>query len=86
MRIVFTKHAIWKFADLEKMGWRLGREDVRSAILFPDSGPVDSGYGALAVLKKLDERHNLRVIYVTRDDIITVITFYPTESGRYEQK
>lgn len=69
------------------MGWKLRRADVRNAILYPNKGSADSGYGgAMAVLKKLDDKHNLRVVYMQQGDIIKVITFYPVEKGRYEQR
>lgn len=40
-------------------------------------------YGTRIVVGSLDDKHDLRIIYVQGDDIITVITFYPVTKGRY---
>ncbi|MBI2590918.1 MAG: hypothetical protein HYW33_03525 [Candidatus Blackburnbacteria bacterium] len=84
--IKYTKHASGKFVSLEKAGFVVKRVQVRATILNPESGPTEGRFGTKIVVKCLNKDHSLRVIYVQSNDIITVITFYPVEKGRYEQK
>lgn len=86
MKVTYTKHAKDKFLSLKKTGLDIKRSAVKKAILNPDSGPKDGRYSTKIVLKKIDKRRNLRVIYMQQGDIITVVTFYPVKRGRYEQK
>ncbi|MBI4029018.1 MAG: DUF4258 domain-containing protein [Candidatus Blackburnbacteria bacterium] len=86
MKIIYTKHALGKFASLKETGFVASRAQVKATILNPDSGPTEGRYNTRVVVKSLDNKHSLRVIYVRVGDIITVITFYPITKGRYEQK
>lgn len=83
MEITYTKHALLKFKFLASIGRKFSKVDIRNALENPDYSDTDEERGAEVVLKKIDEKHDLRVIYKKHDGIITVITFYPTEKGRY---
>lgn len=85
MKIIYTKHALEKFAhpDLEK--FRLREKDIKNALENPDQHGSESLRGVEFILKNLDAQHSLRVIYKVKSSIITVITFYPSRKGRYEK-
>lgn len=83
MKIVFTKHAKHKFQFHKDLGWKFSVNDVKSAIRKPYFSEFDEDRGVKIVLKRWGEVHDLRVIYTEEDDIMTVVTFYPTEKGRY---
>ena len=85
MKIIYTKHALAKFAhpDIEK--FHLKEKDIENALKNPDHHGVESLRGVEFILKNLDSQHTLRVIYKVKNSIITVITFYPSKKGRYEK-
>jgi hypothetical protein len=83
MKIVFTRHAERKFEFHEQYGWYFKVNDIENALNNPDF--IGEEFEAKFVLKKLDETHDLRVIYTEDSGIIRVITFYPTTRGRYEK-
>lgn len=83
MKIVFTKHAKRKFKFHRELGWKFLVSDIKSVIQEPYFSEFDEEREVKIALKSWDKNHDLRVIYEEKDDIITVITFYPTEKGRY---
>lgn len=83
MKIIFTKHAKDKFKTHKLAGWKFLQRDIKEAVRNPYFTGAEEGRGVKFVLKSLDKNHDLRVIYKEEDDIITVITFYPTEKARY---
>ena len=85
MKIKYTKHALKKFKFLESIGWNFTEADIKNALVKPDDSGVDEEREAEFVLKGIDDRHELRVIYRKSNGIITVITFYPTGKGRYSK-
>lgn len=84
MRIVFTKHATRKFKFHRQYGWHFKVKDIKEALYNPDYSRVDKKSGEKFILKKIDSEHDLRVVFGRENDIIRVITFYPTRRGRYE--
>lgn len=83
MRFTFTKHALGKFKTHKLAGWKFLQRDINEAIKNPYFAGVEEKRGVKFVLRSWDKDHDLRVIYKQENDIITVITFYPTEKGRY---
>lgn len=83
MKIKFTKHALGKFETHLKSGWKFSRKDVKETIKKPDFSDQDEERGVKVALKRWDSDHDLRVIYTEKGGIIRVVTFYPTEKGRY---
>lgn len=86
MKIIFTKHALGKFDHPGNKKFHLKELDIKNALKNPDHHGLEFVRDAEFILKSLDSTHNLRVIYNVKSSIITVITFYPTEKGRYEKK
>lgn len=85
MKIVFTKHAERKFEIHRLAGWNFPKKDIQEAIKKPYFSETDEERGVKIALKEAGKNTDLRVIYNEKDDIITVITFYPTEKGRYSR-
>jgi len=84
MQIAYTKHALRKREILKELGWDLSLNQLEEAVKAPDfEGKTNQGQRA--VLKHLDDRYSLRVVYEIRGDIISVITFYVARKGRYEK-
>ena len=83
MKIVFTKHALGKFKHQSVIKLGIKRTHIKQAVTFPDYSGETKEKDVLFVLKNIDSEHNLRVIY-TKSDIIKIVTFHPTERGRYE--
>lgn len=83
MKIVFTKHALGKFKTHLIAGWKFTRKDVKAVIKKPYFSETNLERGVKIALGQWDHTHDLRVIYKKEDDIIIVVTFYPTEKGRY---
>ncbi len=81
MKIKYTKHSLKKFEDLKIFGFKITKSQVSSAPENPKYKSRDNGNLIAAV--DFDEKHNLRVVYKKKGDIITVITFYPAAKGRY---
>ncbi len=59
---------------------------VEEVIGDPDYLSEDKEQEVIEVIKEIDAKHILRVIYKTVNGIIVVITFHPAEKGRYEKK
>ncbi len=85
MKIVFTKHALGKFKTHLSVGWKFSRSHIGETIKKPDFANEDEERGVKFAIKRWDSEHDLRVIYKEEDGIITVITFYPIEKGRYTE-
>ncbi|MBI4035577.1 DUF4258 domain-containing protein [Candidatus Daviesbacteria bacterium] len=85
MKIVFTNHALGKFDHPDIKKFNLKEKDIRNALGNPDYHGEELLRGAEFILKSLDPKHNLRVIYTLKSSIITVITFYPSRKARYEK-
>lgn len=83
MNIVFTKHALRKFKIHEAAGWKFSKKDIRETVENPYSSIIDEETNIKIVLRRWDNEHDLRVIHKEKNDIIIIITFYPTEGGRY---
>lgn len=83
MKIVFTNHAKRKFVDLGRQGVAIAEKDVFGAIEDPEHVDEVSDAPKLIASRLIDKAHILRVVYKLENDIITVITFYPAQKGRY---
>ena len=84
MKIAFTKHAaIDKFKMLQRHNFKANKNSIRKVIENPEHEDKDSDKPNVIASKSIDSKHILRVVYKIEGDIITVITFYPAEKGRY---
>jgi len=85
VKIVYTKHALEKFAHPDIKKFNLREKDIERAFENPDYHGIDPLRKVEFILKKIDSEHILRVIYKVQSSIITIITFYPSAEGRYEK-
>lgn len=85
MRIVFTKHAMGKFQTHLAAGWKFTRKDITKTIKKPYFWEEDKERGVKIALSKWNDEHDLRVIFRKESGMIIVVTFYPTEKGRYSK-
>ena len=85
MKIKYTKHAaVDKFAMLKKHKFKVNKRLIREVIENPEHEDEESDPPKIIASKGIDPTHVLRIVYKKEgDDIITVITFYPAERGRY---
>ena len=84
MKIKYTKHAsIDKFTVFRKHKFFVTKKLIEKVILKPEHEDKNSDSPKIIASKSIDAKHVLRVVYKKEGDIITVITFYPAEKGRY---
>jgi len=83
VNIVFTSHAQNKFKILEDRGFKVTKKQVLATLQQPQDLDIKSDSSKIIVSKQVDKKHILRVVYEREGDIITVITFYPAEKGKY---
>lgn len=84
MKIIYTKHALEKFALLKRRGWKFSQKQISQTLTKPN-WLGKTKLGEQAAIKSLDKDHILRVIFdTTQGGIIKVITFHPARKGRYE--
>ena len=83
MRIIFTLHAIVKFAVLKRLGWKITKQKIRNTVNKP-RWKGTSRFGQETALELLDKTHILRVIFNRENDKIKVITFHIARRGKYE--
>jgi len=83
VKIVYTKHAVKKFNDLEELGIKVGKRLVRKILKQPVHLDDITDYPNLIASGKLRKNYVLRVVHRKEDDIIIIITFYPAKEGRY---
>ncbi len=83
MKIVYTNHAKKKFKFLKELGWDFKPKDIKEVLEKPVANK--KGYsGRFIAIGKLNETHELLVVYIESDGIITIISFYPVKKGRYD--
>ena len=84
MKVVYTKHAaVDKFNMLKKHKFHVNKNTIEKVIKDPDHEDRKSDQPKIIASKDIDQKHVLRVVYKREGDIMTIITFYPAEKGRY---
>lgn len=83
MKIVYTKHALEKFKELEKEGWRIAKRQIIQTIKNPKWHGVTRS-GQETALSLINGDHIIRVVLEKKGGIIKVITFHLGKRGRYE--
>ena len=81
--IIFTKHALHKFALLKRHTFTITRDQVLDAVNNPDRIDM-SRLPLLIAQRKIDKTHVLRVVYKKEAGVIKIITFYPGRTSQYE--
>ena len=84
MKIVFTSHAKDKLKSKDIKGLRINKKILIEVIHKPIA--VNLNLNPHRSVGRLTEELSIAVIWKKENDIITVITFYPAEKGRYENK
>lgn len=83
--IKFCNHALAKFEILKEHGFNISLDTIKKAVINPDF--TSSGRkGRKIATKNIDESHDIRIIYEENSRYIEIVTFYPTQRGRYESK
>ena len=79
--IRLTKHAEEKFSTLKYFGFIVDKKFVEEAV----KNPVQKSQkeNQTLVLKPIDDKLALRVVYEKRGNETVVITFYPVKRDRY---
>jgi len=85
LKVIFSKHAEWKFEVLRRHGIIIEKRTVEDTVTKPDL--LQHGLKEIMIAQKvLDEEHLIRVVHMKKDNDIRVITFYPVRRERYEGK
>lgn len=80
-RIRFTKHAREKFELVRHYGFDVDEEEIVEAIRNP--ARLERRDAQCFVVRAIDAKHVLRVVYEERKGYLVVITFYPVRRDRY---
>lgn len=84
MKIVYTKHALEKFKELELEGWFITKNKIYRAIKKPKWKGLTKENQETA-LSLADPKHIIRVVLRReKGGIIRVITFHIGRRGKYE--
>lgn len=81
MKIIYTIHALKKFADLADYGIKVRKYKISSTIRIPKYKSRDNG-NTISV-SEFDKEHNIRVVHKSEDHDIIIITFYVCRKERY---
>lgn len=85
MPTVYTKHAVDKLKTSESRKFKITKKKIESILKAPIAQQI-LPTGLIRSVGALKKEYSLCVVYKFEDDIIRVITFFPTEKGRYESK
>lgn len=84
-RYIYTIHARQKLHKPEVIGLKISRKRIENVIESPNA--IDtSEEPVLIAIGSLTRTLSLCVVYRIVEEGIRVITFYPSEKGRYERK
>ena len=85
MNIIYTKHAIDKLKTSEAKKFQINKKKIEFVVRNPIS-QVQLPFGVIRLIGKLGIKHSLCVIIKNKENVLKVITFFPIEKGRYENK
>ena len=83
MKIVYTKHAKDKLKIAESIKFKINKRLINISL---NKISLSNKVEMFRLIEKLDKHHDLCVIIKQEDKIIKVITFFPTQKGRYESE
>ena len=84
MKIVYTKHAFKKFRDLELLGVKISKKDIKRILEYPEHVDIKTDKPNRLTSGNCGQNRILRIVNRIEDrGIILVITFYPAKKGRY---
>lgn len=85
MRIIYTKHAKFKFEVFSKHRFKIGKNKVKKVLQKPNIQGF-SEWPKIMAVGSLDKKHSLVVVYRREDKDFIIISFWPAEKDRYESK
>lgn len=83
MRIAYTKHVERKLKALKASGVIITKNLIDKTVRNPIHIDKVSDYPKIIVSGEIDKNHIVRVVYKIENDIMTIITCYPAQKGRY---
>ncbi len=83
MRIIYTHHAQNKFQDLDELGVKITKKQIRATVNAPLHQDKHSDFPNIISSGELDRNHVLRIVHRQERDKIVIITFYPARKDRY---
>ena len=84
MKIVYTKHALEKFKELELEGWFIKKDKIYRIIRNPRWKGL-TREGQETAISLVDQKHIIRIVLRgEKGGIIRVITFHLGRRGKYE--
>ena len=84
-KIIYTKHAEEKLKTREAKKFKIVKSKIEKTIHTPKIKET-LPFGIIRNFGLLDKSHSLCVVYKFENDKIKIITFFPSEIGRYESK
>lgn len=84
MKIIYTKQTEDKLQEPESRKLRITKAKLEKIVKKPIM--LQELQTVKRAISGLDESHSLCVIYKLEGDVIKIITFFPAEVGRYENK
>lgn len=83
MKILYTKHALQKFMDLESLGVKISKILIAKIIKNPLHLDATTDFPKKIASGELDATHTVRIVYKEENDTIMIVTFYPARKTRY---
>lgn len=83
MKYVYTLHIEKKLKKLKVLGVNLSKRLIEKTLHNPIHIDKVSDYPKIIASGELDKNHVIRVVYKIENDIMTIITCYPAQKGRY---
>ncbi|OGK42257.1 hypothetical protein A2954_04580 [Candidatus Roizmanbacteria bacterium RIFCSPLOWO2_01_FULL_37_12] len=83
MKAIYTNHAEKKLNLLKLSKIKVNKKIIEKIISNPLHKDTVSDYPKIIASGILDKNHIIRIVYKIENDIITVITCYPAQKGRY---
>lgn len=82
--LVYTLHALDKLKIKDNKLLRITKKRIEETV---NTGLIVRNVdGVITVIRKLDFKHSLCVVYRLEENDIVIVTFYAAEKGRYEGK
>lgn len=81
--VYYTSHAIDKLETAEAKNFKISKVTIEKVLKKPRF-QKQLPTGVIRASGLLDEEHSLCVIYRLESENIKVITFFPSQKGRYE--
>lgn len=83
MDVVYTKHIEKKLKKFKMLGVFITKSLVIKTIRQPIHIDKVSDFPKFIASGELDKNHIILVVYKIENDIMTIITCYPAQKGRY---